>query len=76
MRKTSSALLAVLLAVPALASPAAARETVTSFRHVTAVGVTKPAGATLDGRLGTRPDLEAERARLGRLVRTAVCSGC
>ena len=39
-------------------------------------GVTKPAGAPLDSRLGTKPALDAESRRLDRLIRTSVCSGC
>lgn len=46
------------------------------FRQVARSGVTKPAGAALDARLGTKPGLEAESRRLDRLIRTSVCTGC
>ncbi|GJE58166.1 hypothetical protein [Methylobacterium trifolii] len=46
------------------------------FRQVTRLGTTKPAGAALDARGGTRPSLDAESRRLDHLIRTAVCTGC
>ena len=46
------------------------------FRHVTATGTTKPAGAALDARRGTGPALDLASRRLDRLIRTAICTGC
>jgi hypothetical protein len=48
----------------------------TLFRQIAPSGVTKPAGAALDARLGTKPSLDAESRRLNHLIRTAVCTGC
>ena len=56
--------------------PAPALRSIPSFRSVTARGTTKPAGAALDARGGTKPSLDAESRRLDRLIRTAVCTGC
>lgn len=75
------------LARPRAALPAAPNATVrvaamplpgagTLFRQVARSGVTKPAGAALDARLGSRPSLDAESRRLNHLIRTAVCTGC
>ena len=46
------------------------------FRQIIRSGVTKPAGAALAARLGTKPSLDAESRRLNHLIRTAVCTGC
>ena len=61
-------------AAQALAMPLPS--TVRLFRQIARSGVTKPAGAALDARLGTKPSLETESRRLGQLVRTSVCIGC
>ena len=76
LARTPEAMPATMAAmtVPALGTPLPAAMAL--FRHVTATGTTKPAGAALDARRGTRPALDLESHRLGRLIRTAVCTGC
>src|SRR4051812_30692549 len=43
------------------------------FRQVSAVGQTKPPGASLDERHGTTPALDANSHRLDWLIRTSIC---
>lgn len=43
---------------------------------ISAVGRTKPPGATLGDQLGTRPDLEARSRELNRRIETGICTGC
>ena len=60
--------------VPAIAAPLPSAAAI--LRHVSATDTTKPAGAALDARRGTRPALDLASHRLDRLIRTAVCTGC
>lgn len=46
------------------------------FRHVASNGTTKPAGAALDRRNGTTPDLDRRSRELHRLIATSICTGC
>ncbi|WP_407519542.1 hypothetical protein [Methylobacterium oryzisoli] len=46
------------------------------FRHVSAVGQTKPPGAALDWRAGTTPRLDAKSHHLDQLINTMICSRC
>lgn len=70
------------LAMPATSEPAVRTvemqlpTAATLFRQIARSGVTKPAGAALDARLGTKPHLDVESRRLNHLIRTAVCTGC
>ncbi len=65
--------------VPAALSapmPAPVLRSIPSFRSVTSLGTTKPAGAALDARGGIKPSLDAESRRLDHLIHTAICTGC
>lgn len=48
----------------------------TLLRQVARSDVTKPAGAALDARPGTKPNLDTRSHRLHHLIRTSVCNGC
>ncbi|WP_407518791.1 hypothetical protein [Methylobacterium oryzisoli] len=73
-------ILPALFLLAALAAPAAAEMSAPAMphpsRHVTALGTTKPDGAPLDARGGTRPDLDRRSRALDRLIATAICRGC
>ncbi|ACA15867.1 hypothetical protein M446_1351 [Methylobacterium sp. 4-46] len=84
MRRLAALALALSLGTPALAEidpgsrpasrpPALSRPVV---RHVTSLGTTKPDGAALDARAGTRPDLDRRSRDLARLIATSICRGC
>ncbi|GJD98501.1 MULTISPECIES: hypothetical protein [Methylobacterium] len=76
MRTVPALALLLALAAPAAAETAAAPAMPRPFRHVTLLGTTKPDGAALDARGGTRPDLDRRSRALGRLIATAICRGC